>query len=277
MKVVFNCGATIAALFAAIAGLAWSKTAAATPKPLPFTYGADTNPKGTGEVEQYVDFVPLKAFDVNASPVPYPAMQFQTEFEYGLSNRLELGLYVTIVPTASGFLQDPPPPTLTEGTGIKQRLRWRLADPGDWPVDVALYGEVAETFTEMELEWKLILDRRFGRLRLLANAWFEYEVYYTGRRDWVFNPTAGFTVDATPNVSPGFEYWMRAEVRSDGTDPPNFNAGPHHYVGPTLRVSFGNFFVTSGIYMRLDALGRAVTPSDSYGPVWFRTLVGFGF
>ena len=29
----------------------------ATPKPLPFTYGADTNPKGEGEVEQYIDLV----------------------------------------------------------------------------------------------------------------------------------------------------------------------------------------------------------------------------
>ncbi len=275
MKVVFNCGERICAFFCAIFAIAWCGTAHATPKPLPFTYGADTNPKGSGEVEQYVDFVPLKALDSNAAPVPYPAMQFQTEFEYGLTSRLELGLYVTIVPSDPTFTQTP---TLTEGNGIKQRLRWRLADQGDWPVDVALYGELTETFTEMELEWKVILDRRFGPLRLLANAWFEYELYYTGRREWVFNPTAGFTVDATKNVSPGFEYWMRAEVRSDGTDPPNFNAGPHHYVGPTLRVSFGNFFVTSGIYMRLDALGRAVTPAiDSYGPVWFRTLVGFGF
>jgi hypothetical protein len=201
-------------------------------------------------------------------------MQFQTEVEYGLSNRLELGMYVTIVPSPAGFIQTP---TLTEGNGIKQRLRWRLADAGDWPVDVALYAEVAETLTEVELEWKLILDRRFGRLRLLANAWFEYELYYTGRREWVFNPTAGVTYEVTPNIAPGIEYWMRAELRSDAPNTPSFNAGPHHYLGPTLRASFGNFFVTAGIYARLSDLGRAVTPTDSYGPVWVRTLVGFGF
>jgi hypothetical protein len=247
----------------------------ATPKPLPFTYGADTNPKGEGEVEQYVDLVPLVAVDGNGAPRHYLAPQFQTEFEYGLSNRVELGLYVTLAPQASGYLQIP---KLTEGNGAKQRLRVRFADPGDWPVDVALYGEVSETTDEFELEWKVILERDFGPVRLLANAWFEYEMYYSGAREWVFDPTAGFTVQATPNVFPGFEYWMRAEVSADPNDPREFNDGPHHYLGPTLRLSFGNFFWTSGLYLRVSNFGRVLEPGvDAYGPIWFRSLIGFKF
>ncbi len=252
-----------------------ASTAGATPKPLPFTYGTDTNPKGQGEVEQYVDLVPVMALNANGLPERYLATQLQTEVEYGLSNRVELGLYVTLSPEASGYFAIP---SLTEGNGAKQRVRWRLADQGDWPIDVALYGEVSEANTEVELEWKVILERRFGPVRLLANAWFEYEFYYTGRREWVFNPTAGFTVQATPNVFPGFEYWMRAEVRSDAPESGDFNGGPHHYIGPTLRLSFGNFFWTSGIYMRVSNFGRVLDAGvDSYGPIWFRTLVGFGF
>ena len=246
----------------------------ATPKPLPFTYGADTNPKGQGEVEQYVDLVPLMAVDGNGAPARYLATQLATEIEYGLTNRVELGLYATLAPQAPGFLAVP---SLTDGNGAKQRLRVRFADAGDWPIDLALYGEVSETNTELELEWKVILERRFGPVRLLANAWFEYELYFSGRREWVFNPTAGFTVQATPNVSVGLEYWMRAEVASDGA-PRDFNDGPHHYLGPTMRLSFGNFFCTSGLYMRLSNLGRVLQPGvDSYGPVWFRTIVGFSF
>jgi len=243
----------------------------ATPKPLPFTYGVDTNPKGEGEVEQYVDLVPLMALNGNAAPVHYLATELLTEVEYGLSNRVELGVYVTLAPSASGFVEIP---SLIEGNGSKQRVRWRLADQGDWPIDVALYLETAENNTEIELEWKVILERRFGRLRLLANAWFEEEFYYTGARDTVFNPTAGFTVQATPNVSPGVEYWMRAEVGSAS----GFNAGPHHYLGPTLRIVLGNFFWTTGLYMRLSNIGYQLQPGiDSYGPVWFRSIVGFGF
>jgi hypothetical protein len=249
--------------------------ARATPKPLPFTYGADTNPKGQGEVEQYVDLVPVIAINGNGAPQHYLATQMQTEVEYGLSKSVELGLYVTLAPQTAGFLETP---SLTEGNGAKQRIRWRLADQGDWPIDVALYGELTENESEIEIEAKLILERRFGPVRLLANAWFEHEFYFTGRREWVLNPTAGFTVQATPTVSPGFEWWMRQEIRADATDPPSFNAGPHHYVGPTLRVSLGNFFWTSGLYLRVSDFGRALTPGvDSYGPVWFRSLVGFSF
>jgi hypothetical protein len=263
------------AFFFAASLFAFADTANATPKPLPFTYGTDTNPKGTGEVEQYVDLVPLKAINSNGATQTYLATQLQTEVEYGVSNRVELGLYVTLAPAASGFENVP---TLTEGNGAKQRVRWRLADQGDWPIDVALYGELSETNTEIELEWKVILEKRFGPVRLLANAWFEYELYYDGRRDIVLNPTAGFTVQATPKVFPGLEYWMRAEVRTDATDQPNFNQGPHHYLGPTLRLSFGNFFWTSGIYMRMSNVGHVLEAGvDSYGPIWFRTLVGFGF
>lgn len=251
-----------------------SSAARATPKPLPFTYGADTNPKGQGEVEQTVDLVPVTATDAFGRAQKYLATQLQTEVEYGLTDHVELGLYATFAPDAPGF--EAPP--LTEGNGAKQRIRWRPVDLGEWPVDVALYGELSETNAELELEWKVIVERRFGPVRLLANAWFEYEMYFNGQRDWVFNPTAGVTVQATPNVTPGLEYWMRAEVHGDSSLARVFDDGPHHYLGPTLRLQFGNFFWTSGLYLRLSNFGRVLTPGvDSYGPVWFRSLVGFSF
>jgi hypothetical protein len=244
--------------------------ASATPKPLPFTYGVDTNPKGQGEVEQYVDLVPLYALNANAGRSRVLATQLMTEVEYGLSNRVELGLYVTLAPTPPGYVSFP---SLIERDGAKQRIRWRLADQGDWPIDVALYAEVVENTQEIEIEAKVILEKRFGPLRLLANFWVEHEFYFDGTHQWVFNPTAGFTVQATPNVFPGLEYWMRAEVPA--TD---FNAGPHHYLGPTLRLAFGNFFWTTGLYMRLSNIDRQlVAGTDSFGPIWFRSIVGFGF
>jgi hypothetical protein len=255
-----------------------SANAHATPKPLPFTYGADTNPKGQGEVEQYVDLVPVKAQDAQGVTVPFLATQFQTEMEYGITNRVELGLYVTFQPeSVAGYVQIP---QLPETYGVKQRIRWRLADQGDWPIDIALYGEISESVTEIELEAKVILERRVGRFRFLANAWFEHEFYYTGRREWVFNPTGGITFQVTPSVHPGIEYWMRAEVlaHDDGQGSGGFNAGPHHYLGPTLRLSFGNFFWTTGIYARLSNIDHVMQANvDAYGPVWFRTVAGFGF
>ncbi len=262
MKVTFNSAAAATALFF------MTSAALATPKPLPFTYGADTNPKGQGEVEQYVDLVPVFAKDANGAAQQYVATQFQTEIEYGLSNKVELGLYAAVSPSVPGF----DGPALTEGTGSKQRIRWRLADQGDWPIDVALYLEVVEFSTEIELEWKLILERRFGKLRLLANAWFEEEFYFNGVNEFVANPTLGATYEVTPSFSPGIEGWMRFDTGGD------WNGGPHGYLGPTMRVTLGSFFWTSGVYVRLDDVHhKMVAGEDAFGPLWFRTIVGFGF
>jgi hypothetical protein len=259
VKVTFNSVAAILLL----SGTAW-----ATPKALPFTYGVDTNPKGSGEIEQYVDLVPVIGIDANGAPTRTLATQFQTEFEYGLLKNLELGIYATIAPSTPGFDGS----ALTEGTGSKQRLRWRLADQGDWPIDVALYLEVVEFSSEIELEWKLILERRFGKLRLIANAWFEEEFYFDGKTETVANPTLGATYEVTPFFSPGVEGWMRWDSGGD------WNGGPHGYLGPTMRLNFGNFFWTSGFYVRLDDIHHKMTPGeDAFGPVWFRTIVGVGF
>ncbi len=253
----------------------FASVANATPKPLPFSYGVDTNPKGQGEVEQYVDLVPLWGISTTGAPVRFLASQLQTEVEYGLTNRVELGLYATVIPQpsccATGYA-----PTLTEGNGSKQRVRWRLADQGDWPIDVALYGEVTENDQELELEAKVILERRFGHLRVIANAWVEYELYFNGQREFVLNPTAGMTYQVSPNVFPGIEYWMRAELGPNFGH--SFNAGPHHYIGPTMRLVFGNFFWTTGLYMRASNIGyELVAGVDAYGPIWFKSLVGFSF
>jgi len=132
--------------------------------------------------------------------------------------------------------------------------------------------EVVEFSTEIELEWKLILERRFGKLRLLANAWFEEEFYFDGTTETVANPTLGALYEITPSFSPGLEGWMRWDSGGD------WNGGPHGYLGPTMRVTLGNFFWTSGLYVRLDDIHHKMVPGEeAFGPLWFRTIVGFGF
>ena len=105
--------------------------------------------------------------DANGAPAWILASQFQTEIEYGLTDRLELGLYLTLAPMDPSVMFAP---SMPEGTGVKQRLRYRFADAGRWPVDVAVYGEVTENQREIELEGKVILQRRLGPFRIAANA-----------------------------------------------------------------------------------------------------------
>ncbi len=216
----------------------------------------------------------------------YGASQFQTEFEYGITDRLELGLYVTIAPTTDAVQNVPP---LTEGTGIKERLRLRLAEEGQWPVDVGLYGELVENERELELEAKIILQRRIGDLRIVANLWGEreYENFSIHQGDWVINPTLGVTYQVTPVFHPGIEGWMRAEFPDSTPTRGTFNLGPQVYVGPTMMFDFGNFWWTTGAYFRVTDVGRSavrrpfaaggVQAPDAFGSVWIRMIIGLSF
>ncbi|HTB72471.1 MAG TPA: hypothetical protein VK762_04470 [Polyangiaceae bacterium] len=272
----------------ATALLSWllaARTASATPQPLPFTYVYETLPKGSLELEQYADYTPIRVQNTGGGSFIYGASQFQTEFEYGITDRLELGLYVTIAPTTT----DQPAvlvPPLTEGTGIKERLRLRLAEEGQWPVDIGLYGELVENERELELEAKVILQRRIGDLRVVANLWAEreYENFSVHQGDWVINPTLGLTYQVTPVFHPGIEGWIRAEYPDSNPQPRPFNLGPVAYAGPTMMFDFGNFWWSTGAYFRVTDVNRPLFdssanggPPDAFGHVWIRMIIGLSF
>lgn len=266
------CGAAAALVISAAA-----LHAAANPRPLPFTYQHEQLGEDATEVEQYVDLVPVRARSASSGdPVWYGLGQFQTEFEHGITSRLELGLYVTFVPApTNGFTSLP---RGTEGNGMKQRLRYQLAPTSEWPIDVALYGEVSENEREVEFEGKVILQRRAGPLRLIANATAEQEIYYDDTRDLVLTPSAGATMEITPVVQPGLEWWMHAEYPEQHPPSPRpFGLGPHHYLGPTLLLELGQIWWSSGVYFRLSDRNHTLQPEETFGNVWVRTVVGLGF
>ncbi len=273
MRMKYVSTLALCALAAAI-----TRPAFANPRPLPFTYQHEQLSKGASEVEQFVDFTPVRAVTSNSGdPAWYGLTQLQTEFEHGISDRLELGLYVTLVPSvAAGFDRVP---RAGSGNGLKQRLRYQLAPSGEWPIDVGVYGEVAENERELELEGKLILQRRFGLLRVIANATVEQEFYYNGGRDLVLTPSAGVTYEATPAVQPGIEWWMHGEYpEKDPPDKRPFELGPHQYIGPVLLLQFGPLWWTTGVYVRASRTRHTMKPEvDSFGAVWARTIIGLGF
>lgn len=247
-------------------------TLLATPRPLPFTYTHETLAAGDVEVEQYVDLVPGKA-TVDGRPTTFVSTLFQTEVEYGLTDKLEVALYGTLGSIAPSGVSDVP--EMPVGNGMKQRFRWRFADEGSWPVDVALYGEIAEQSQELELEWKVIVQKRIARrLRVVANAWFEREIEYKGDQAWVVHPTLGATVEVTPMLHLGLESWMRFALEDGERQPTKWTHGPHLYAGPALLLNFGRVWWSAGMYLRATDLGRRLDPGEGYGPVWMRSILG---
>jgi hypothetical protein len=251
-----------------------TRTALATPRPLPFTYTTETLDEGEFEVEQYADLTPVRAISPNGDPVWFASTQFQTEFEYGITDRLELGLYMVVAPAPGAYSFLPP---TTETTGIKERLRYTFAEPGEWPIDVGLYGELAEGATESEIELKILLQRRLGRLRMDANLWGEYELYYVPQKDIVLNPTVGATYEILPSLQVGAESWLRVEFPNPAPATRPFALGPAVYVGPTMLLSLGKLWWSVGVYGRASRVNHVMEPGEPYGPLWTRVVVGIEF
>jgi hypothetical protein len=258
------------ALSALILGAA--STAEANPKKLPFSYGTHLMPPGGFELEQYVDIVPHEVarekLDGTLEGVYSTRYVLQTEMEYGLSERVELGFYLSWRQSASATT-----PVL-RFQGVKQRVRIKILD------GLAGYLEIAEFHDEIELEQKLLLSHAFGPLELVANLWVEQEYYFADDLwKFIYNPTAGVTYQLNANATIGLEYWARgrfddpAAVETAGDDS-DTGTRTRHYVGPTLNLARGEYWTTLGAFVRVDSFDVKV--GDPFGQVWVRLIVGLG-
>ena len=252
--------------------------ATANPRPLPFSYPYETLPSGKLEVEQYTDLIPILVARENTDGTLDGVFSvrsiLQTEIEYGLTDHIEVSWYFVFRQGASAttpFLQF---------SGVKQRVRFRLAETGEWPVDVGVYLELAEFHDELEFEEKLLLSRRFGAVTAVANLWIEQEYYFqSGDTKHIYNPTAGVTYELSPKAIVGLEYWGRGRFddAEDVTDMTGVTDAPtrtHHYLGPTFLAQSGKLFFSLGAYVRLDRLTGSQTAGDPYGKLWFRSVIG---
>jgi hypothetical protein len=256
--------------------------AGATSRPLPFTYPNETLGEGQVEIEMYTDVNPLRvdadAADPSAGQLWEPAYQLQTEIEYGVSDRVELGFYQVFEaePGAGG----------TNGLtfdGLKWRVRTRFAEPGELPVDIGLYLELETMHDEIAFEPKLNLQRRVGPVRIMSNLWVEgvlerpFDKKSQGQKlAFVINPTAGFVYEITPTFQPGVEYWARGQVVPTGSGQDRDNSAVHHFVGPTVHLNFGKLWWSSGLYVHANSTSTPAV-GDAYGPVWFRSTIALQF
>lgn len=264
------------AAMAAAATLVASTSASANPRPLPFTYPYETLPEDSLEIEQYVDYTPVRVDqpqeDGSAKRVWEGNYTLQTELEYGITDHLELGTYLVFEQSAAA---DPS----MKFDGVKERLRYRLGEEGQLPVDTALYLEFAQFHDELEIEEKVIFAKRFGNLKLMANAWFEQS--FERGKDEVevkYNPTLGATYQISQRFWLGIESWIKGKFEKEdaGGDPvKEFNEQTHVFLGPAVSLQFGRFWWSNAIYARLDHTKRVGMVGDEVGKVWVRSVLGF--
>lgn len=204
-----------------------------------YTYEATTSPKGAWEYEQWVTW---KAYRSGGNSNTF---DFRHELEVGLTDRLQLGLYL------SDWRLN-----YEKGTGKADwrsagaELIWNLSNPTTDFLGSALYGEVKVGDEIFVLEGKLILQKNFGPWVVAYNAIVEAEWEGRGYDEeiGVLEQTLGVSYQVSPNFSVGFEALHEVEFEDWEHASENIL-----YVGPNFSVKSGKWFATGTVLF--EALG----------------------
>lgn len=153
-----------------------------------------TTKQGEFEIEVFND-LNLSEFDHDDS---YDS-KHQIEFEYGLTDHLQIAYYeVYTWDRAKDWERDM----------FKIETKLRLAEAGQWPVDMAVYAEYKNPNGSRErrsdvVEPKLILSKDFGPWNVIGN--FIAEKTINTHSDWEFEYTAGVSYAVAPLTRLGLE------------------------------------------------------------------------
>ena len=150
------------------------------------------------------------------------AWQNRAEFEYAISDRLTGAAYFNFVQSGREAAMRFDGPSL--------EFIYQLGERGRIPLDPAVYLEVRENGDELEIEPKLLLAHRHGRLLGVVNLIGEYETHHTGdeqgESEKSFRVTGGLTRELGATVALGLEAFYHRELEEGAGNPSALFAGP---------------------------------------------------
>ncbi|MEI6340039.1 MAG: hypothetical protein WCQ57_15895 [Verrucomicrobiota bacterium] len=229
-----------------------------------YVYEATTSPKGEIEIEQWVTWKTQREGGSRGN-----TFDFRTEIEYGITDRLQLGVYLAdwrVVDSVAGG--DDGAHASFQDSAIE--LIYNLTNPVTDLVGSAIYGEMKIGPEKFELEGKFILQKNFGPFVVSYNATLEAEwegerFGYFNERKGTFEQTLGASYQFSPNFMLGGEFLHEFEI-SDWK-----NAGDSVvYAGPNASFRYDRFWVTATAL--IQATGISEEPDFQ-----LRTIFGFHF
>ncbi len=204
---------------------------AASERRFTYTYETTTAPKGLVEYEQWFTF---KDYDDKQR------YEFRHELEFGVTDRLQLGLYLS----DWRYTESDNSPDETEWRTAGVEAIYSLTDPNQAPFGSALYGEVLIGPEKFALEGKLLLQKNVGPFVFAYNLVVEAEwegrsLSHLDERVGVWENTFGVSYSISPSFMVGAEAVHEVEFE-DWSE-----SGDHVlYLGPNISFRAGSFFVT---------------------------------
>jgi hypothetical protein len=200
-------------------------------------YEFQTQPQGNLELELWNDVeAPRTAFADSL-------ITTRIELEYGITDRWDSALYHVFVQGGPAAESEP-----FHFDSWRLETRYRLAEKGEWPVDVMVYGEIerpADFNLPFEVEEKLILEKDFGRFALVANLVGEQHLFradlgHTWELDF------GARYEFIPQVRVAAEFWTTHEFVGQ-------DVSRNYFLGPSISVATPKLWLQFGVGFGLDS------------------------
>lgn len=184
----------------------------------------------------------------------FARLDTRLEAELGVGDWLQTSLYLNLASQTRDTAQG----RETTGTleGVSSEWKLKLSDPVADRAGLALYGELSAGPAAAEIEGKLILDKRSGRLLAALNLTAEHEWDFAAGQGTGHESALEVTGAAAWFVRPGVTAGL--ELRSHTVLPP---AGEPTrsalFLGPSLSYSREGWWVAASVLPQLVALAGA--------------------
>jgi hypothetical protein len=220
-------------------------TSSANERHFTYTYESAVLPPGAREVEVW-------STARLGREGRYTRFDERVEFEVGLTERLQTSLYLNFNSVSQRVGEEIQ--STTNFDGISSEWKYKLKDPVADAFGLALYGELSLRPDEIELEAKLILDKRMGPVLLAANLVLEngFEFGATETEPvFLVEVVGGASYFLTPRLSLGLE--VRNTNRFHEYTAMEFSA---LHAGPVVSYAADNWWLSFTVLPQLPALKR---------------------
>jgi len=197
-----------------------------------FLYETTTSAPGSAELENWVTFR-----TGNPETHRFSELDFRHEFEFGITDRFQLSLYVADWIYQTGF--DDRASGFAYSASAVEAI-YNLTNPVIDPLGISIYQEVKVGDRLVESESKLIAQKNFGPLIIAYNATLEATWAGSGleEQEGEFQQALGASYELSPKFSLGIEMlheFIFPEWRGH-EETENF------FLGPNVSVRSGRWF-----------------------------------
>jgi hypothetical protein len=213
----------------------------------------------------------------------FRALDTRAEFEVGLGKRIQTSFYLNYSSKSMGVMEDTLAGLETENEfSFSNEWKYKISDPVADVLGSAVLGEITIGTSEVELEAKLILDKRMGRVTQALNLVFEPEwSWKPSGKEISANAEYKFEINYGLGVFAGKGFTIGAEIRNPNMAEGGEWANSALYAGPTLSYAREGFWVNLTFMPQIAGL-RGISPGqglnlDEYERYQFRLLFSYTF